>query len=160
MFPKRLPRCVTVGEAIGDTMFDAPEGSKFLTASMDAYVANYERASLCVTPRDLSVDKPARTLTCRNLAGATGDMQRVRLHDGRRRRLLHREAARLQSFPDWFEFAGNETQRYNQIGNAVPPLLAYQLALAVKECHKRGTEYTAEEILQKGLHLEPQLTLF
>jgi DNA (cytosine-5)-methyltransferase 1 len=72
-------------------------------------------------------------LTCRNLAGATSDIQRIFLKDGRRRRLLHREAARLQSFPDWFNFCGNETQQFNQIGNAVPPLLAYHLALSVIE---------------------------
>ena len=62
-------------------------------------------------------------------------MQRVKLPDGRRRRILHREAARLQSFPDWFEFVGNETQQFNQIGNAVPPLLAYKLALSIKETY-------------------------
>ncbi len=39
----------------------------------------------------------------------------------------------MQSFPDWFEFYGNETERFNQIGNAVPPLLAYQLACQIKE---------------------------
>jgi len=159
-FPKQQPKQITVGEAIGDTMFTAPEGSKFLTASMDRYVANYEKASSCINPRDLYFDKPARTLTCRNLAGATGDMQRVRLKDGKRRRLLHKEAARLQSFPDWFDFVGNETQRYNQIGNAVPPLLSYQMALALKECYKRAEQYTADEILEKKLHLDPQLSLF
>lgn len=58
-------------------------------------------------------------------------MHRVRLPDGRRRRLLAREAARLQSFPDWFEFTGGETSVYNQIGNAVPPLFAWHLANAV-----------------------------
>lgn len=98
---------------------------------MDRYVANYERASKCIRPRDLHLDRPARTLTCRNLAGATGDMQRVLLPDGRRRRLLVREAARLQSFPDSFEFFGGETSRYNQIGNAVPPIFAWHLAKAV-----------------------------
>jgi len=156
-FPRMQTRRITVGEAIGDTMFTAPEGSKFLNASMDRYVANYERASDCVNPRDLYFDRPARTLTCRNLAGATGDMQRVRLEDGRRRRVLHSEAARLQSFPDWFEFVGNETQCFNQIGNAVPPLLAYQLALAVKQCYVMDTQYTPQEISENDFHLEEML---
>lgn len=159
-FPKKQLKKVTVGDAIGDIMFTIPAESKFLTASMDAYIANYEKASACINPRDLYEDKPARTLTCRNLAGATGDMQRVRLKDGRRRRLLHREAARLQTFPDWFEFEGNETQRFNQIGNAVPPLLAYQMALAIKDCYNLGEQQTVVEILEQNISPNKVLTLF
>lgn len=96
-------------------------------------------ASLRESYRDLYADRPARTFTCRNLAGATSDMQRVRLPDGRRRRIVQREAARLQSFPDWFEFCGNEAQQFTQIGNAVPPLLAYQLAQAVKSTYAQDS---------------------
>ncbi len=131
-FPGTHSYIVTAGEALGEMAVAAPDGSRFLTASMDAYVARYEKASSCISPRDLRLNKPARTLTCRNLAGATGDMQRIKLPDGRRRRLLMREAARLQSFPDWFQFKGTETERFNQIGNAVPPLFAYHLASSIR----------------------------
>ena len=125
-FPVAQKKKVTAGDALGDIahLID----SKFLTPSMDIYVAKYEKASKCITPRDLHLDRPARTVTCRNLAGATGDMHRIVLPDGRRRRLTVREGARLQSFPDWFEFQGKESSRYKQVGNAVPPLMAYEIA--------------------------------
>ncbi len=135
--PRKVNRKITAGQALGNLAFEFDENSKFFTKSMDAYVAKYEKASKCINPRDLYLDRPARTLTCRNLAGATGDMHRIRLEDGRRRRITVREAARLQSFPDWFEFVGNETQKYNQIGNAVAPNFAYHLAENIKK-HLQG----------------------
>ena len=64
------------------------------------------------------------------------------LHYSEPRTLTVRENARLQSFPDWFEFKGKyttgglrrryEVPRFTQVANAVPPLLAQQLGLALK----------------------------
>jgi DNA (cytosine-5)-methyltransferase 1 len=55
------------------------------------------------------------------------------------RTLSVREAARVQSFPDHFRFAGHRTNMYRQIGNAVPPLLAYAIAQRLREAIGRGT---------------------
>jgi DNA (cytosine-5)-methyltransferase 1 len=131
-FPDESGKTITAGLALGGYLFAEPPDGKYLNTSMDAYVARYEKASKCINPRDLAPDRPARTITCRNLAGATGDMQRIKLPSGRRRRLTVREGARLQSFPDWFEFCGSEGSQFNQVGNAVPPMFAYALAQSVR----------------------------
>lgn len=50
------------------------------------------------------------------------------LHPKAHRPITHREAARLQTFPDWFEFEGSKIEVAKQIGNAVPPRLATEIA--------------------------------
>ncbi len=151
-FPKplALDSYYSAGDALGDLAFAVKPETRFLTKSMDAYVAKYERASSCVRPRDTHLDEPSRTVTCRNLNGATGDMLRVRLPDGRRKRLSVREGARLQSFPDWFIFSGAEGSQFNQVGNAVPPLLAKAMAKAVLSYLQSSTRLTARDIAKSN----------
>lgn len=156
-FSKVLEKKISAGEALGELAFQVPATSKFLTPNMDAYVAKYEKASFCKRPRDLHLDEPARTLTCRNLAGATGDMHRIKLPNGRRRRLFLREAARLQSFPDWFEFVGTETSCFNQVGNAVAPLFAFHLAGMIRNYLQSEKRLSSSEIVKRNIPLQLSL---
>lgn len=72
----------------------------------------------------LYADKPCTTIT-NNMSTPSG----LRcIHYNQNRALTPREGARIQSFPDWFEFRGNRREIKTQIGNAVPPLLAMKFA--------------------------------
>lgn len=55
------------------------------------------------------------------------------IHPTQTRSLTPREAARVQSFPDTFEFPLERTRAYSEIGNAVPPVVGKAVGLAVKE---------------------------
>ncbi len=72
----------------------------------------------------LRPDRPAYTISTYFNRPGNGCF----IHPSADRLLTVREAARLQGFPDSFRFAGRGRSRFMQVGNAVPPLLAYQLA--------------------------------
>ncbi len=79
-------------------------------------------------------DKPAFTIRTEFFKPEKGRY----LHPEQHRPITHREAARLQSFPDDFVFNGNKTEIAKQIGNAVPPLLAACIADTVYDMFLAG----------------------
>ena len=75
----------------------------------------------------LFVDEPSLTIT----SAATREF----VHPTEDRLLTLRECARLQTFPDTFEFAGSAASRIQQIGNAIPPILALAVAQHIAQEH-------------------------
>ncbi len=71
--------------------------------------------------------KPSKTI----IAGGTGGGGRSHLHPFIPRTMSVRECARLQTFPDTYEFTGPVARQFTQCGNAVPPVLAYEMATAI-----------------------------
>jgi len=86
--------------------------------------------------RKMEPDKPARTL----MAHLGKDSYSHIHYDSKQARTISvREAARLQSFPDGFQFSGAMNSAFRQIGNAVPPLMAVCLAVTIKDMLVNGT---------------------
>ena len=82
----------------------------------------------------LDPDDPSTTLTVNFVHPASNRC----IHPFQDRALTPREGARLQSFPDTFQFAGTRAQIVKQIGNAVPPLLARSVGKAILAAEDRS----------------------
>lgn len=73
--------------------------------------------------------KPSKTV----IAGGVKGGGRSHLHPYIPRTISVRESARIQTFPDSYVFTGTTARQFTQVGNAVPPMLAYKLALQLKK---------------------------
>jgi len=103
----------------GDKYMDlSPEVRRILPFREDIFHDRLKR---------LSIDRPSWTILAH--IGMDGYMY---IHPTENRTLSVREAARLQSYYDDFEFIGNMREQYIQVGNSVPPLLAHALAKSIK----------------------------
>lgn len=93
----------------------------------------------------LSWDKPAPTLTTKCISYSNGRFG----HPTENRALTAREAARLQTFPDSFQFTGGLTSKARQIGNAVPVVLARQFGLHFAE-HVADAQLRENNVVTSG----------
>jgi DNA (cytosine-5)-methyltransferase 1 len=81
----------------------------------------------------VSPDKPGPTMRAEHHGN-------IEFHWNGQRRLSAREAARIQTFPDDFIFYPSTSSAYKQIGNAVPPVLAWHLAKAIEQFIDKNLE--------------------
>ena len=98
--------------------------------------------------RRIAWDEPSLTLTC-----APAQKQTERCHPDETRPFTVREYARIQTFPDAWQFAGSATAQYAQIGNAVPVNLAYALGLELVRCLN---QYVSVQGSKAELAFKPQ----
>lgn len=105
-------------------------GTKAYTELRKSIVPPYDVAKFPNKWWKLRPDFPVRTL----MAHIGKDTYSHIHYDGEQQRTISvREAARLQSFPDGFRFEGAMNTAFRQIGNAVPPLMAFALAEKIRE---------------------------
>ena len=116
--PETMDQRITAQEALWD-LEDAD------TDKARSHVWSKAQRSPEQGDRRLKADKPATTIRAEHHGN-------VQWHYKLDRRISLREAARLQSFPDEFEFVCAMRATERQIGNAVPPVLAWHIAKAVR----------------------------
>lgn len=103
--------------------------------------------------RRLSWEEPSLTLTCN-----PGQKQTERCHPEETRPLNVREYARIQTFPNDWEFEGSTSSQYKQIGNAVPVNLGYHMGMAaISMLEGKCDPVTQEAIEPIGNESETQL---
>lgn len=127
------------------TLYPLPCGYVFekQIANIPNHVTRMHKAEsilryMCLSPgaRDhqgrvdrLDPNKPSKTV----IAGGVKGGGRSHLHPFIPRTISVRECARIQTFPDSYVFTGTTARQFTQVGNAVPPMLAYRLALKLRE---------------------------
>lgn len=83
--------------------------------------------------RAQDINKPCNTVGAHLAKVSLNSTDPVLMEGKRYRRFTPREVARIQSFPEKFELVGSETAQYRALGNAIPPVMFWYVAKAVKE---------------------------
>lgn len=82
--------------------------------------------------RAQDINKPCNTVGAHLAKVSLNSTDPVLMQGSRYRRFTPREVARIQSFPDEFELVGSEAAQYRALGNAIPPVMFWYVARAVK----------------------------
>jgi DNA (cytosine-5)-methyltransferase 1 len=90
--------------------------------------------------------RQSRSAACSTIVAHLSKDGLMFIHPVQNRSITPREAARAQSFPDWFTFPEARTHAFRLIGNAVPPLVAEAVGLAVKSFLESCTSLDTEAI--------------
>lgn len=101
------------------------DNSEEYTVLYNSIVPPYDPGKFPNKWRKMEADCPARTLMAHL---GKDSYSHIHFESKQKRTISVREAARLQSFPDGFRFHGTMNPAFKQIGNAVPPLMAYAVA--------------------------------
>lgn len=83
--------------------------------------------------RAQDINKPCNTVGAHLAKVSLNSTDPVLMEEKRYRRFTPREVARIQSFPDDFELVGSEAAQYRALGNAIPPVMFWYVAKAVKD---------------------------
>ena len=126
MFEEEIRRRESRGESI-------KRGSTEYENVYAAIVPPYDPGKFPNKWRKMEPDKPARTLMAHL---GKDSYSHIHFDSAQARTISVREAARLQSFPDGFRFEGTMNPAFRQIGNAVPPLLAFAIASKIQSTLK------------------------
>jgi DNA (cytosine-5)-methyltransferase 1 len=110
-WPEPSKKLITLKNAIGDLPIEYNTNIQHIGTKHKCAVTGY------LGNRELKWDEPSPTITGRG-GGSGGPV--IHNHPSLKRRLTVRECARIQTFPDSFEFVGSISSMYRQLGNAVP----------------------------------------
>lgn len=183
--PQNRLRTFIVGSRIGSFQFPSPHPEKVPSGTVFrrslTHVANhatrkhsaesverYMRLGYGKRDKLGRVDRLDPTVPSKTIiAGGTGGGGRSHLHPFIPRTMSVRECARLQTFPDHYQFTGPVARQFTQVGNAVPPVLAYEMACAIfksiyasVKSDDRSTVDVRAENLGRAKSPPLQLTLF
>ena len=147
-----LPGWTTCGSVLKD-LVDMPDNPQFNHVALKHTPKNIERYKLIPQGGRLPEDNLPPELYRKNFGNTFKRLDPNRpaltmvpgndafpIHPTLHRSLTVREAARIQTFPDWVIFEGNRRQQGHQVGNAVPPVFSHKLGDFIKTQIEKAKE--------------------